>query len=572
MEPVKEGSPAKGGSVARSWNTRCTKELGLLVLLLATYLAVFIATISDYGITWDSALGELYLGDKYLHFFQTLDPAGLDFDVDDVPVHRRADHPDFFATAGFARKNPEHVWGLGPTLSALTKYVFYTRLALLDPVDAHHLAGGLQMTVLLAVIAVFARRHFGFWPAVIAGSSLALHPRLWAHAHNNPKDVPLVVLFSLAAITLYSGVARRRPRRIVAAAILWGAALAAKASALVVPLLAAPAVLGALRGRPATEPPPESHGSRWSVAAALAAMPLIAFATALALWPYLATDFPRHLMQHVQWLLTRSTGGSPNWTTDAVGNLLITTPIPILAMAAVGFVALAGRWRRRPDERGLHLMILAWLALPILRVSVPHSRDYDGIRHWMEVLPALAVLAGLGGGLLIDCNRWAGRWRGGVAVVLLLGAFGPILAWNVLHHPDQLLYFNAVTGGLAGARERGNPDANDYWGSSYRRGLAWINENAGPDSLLIVGVGEHIVAAVAEIRLREDVQLLPVREAVERLASRTPIGRPDQAVYLMYITRPAFYTDLARLAEEGLQPIHEITADGVPILKIFRLK
>ena len=88
---------------------------------------------------------------------------------------------------------------------------------------------------------------------------------------------------------------------------------------------------------------------------------------------------------------------------------------------------------------------------------------------------------------------------------------------------------------------------------------------------LLEGAG-HVVEAVADIRLRADIRLLSVVETVKKLARREPFGRPDQGVYVMYVTRPAFYNDLARSAERGLSPVHEITVDGLPILKIFRLQ
>jgi hypothetical protein len=314
--------------------------------------------------------------------------------------------------------------------------------------------------------------------------------------------------------------------------------------------------------------------TRRRIGAALIAGVPVAFVTLIAGWPWLGADFPRHLVRHVRWLTTRATGGDAEWSAHALGTLSITTPLPILALMLLGLVAIGLRWRRYASERSLHLMILAWLVMPILRVSVPYARDYDGMRHWMEVLPAIAILVGLGGGLVVERLRLADRPRArvAVAVALPLVAFGPTLVWNVRHHPDELLYYNALIGGLRGAHARGLADANDYWASSYRRGLAWIDANAGPDSFLVVGVGEHVVEAVADVRLRGDVRLLSLVETVKKLARREPFGRPDQNVFLMYVTRPAFYNELVLSAERGLTPVHEITADGVPILKIFRLQ
>ena len=41
-----------------------------LPLFVIGFLAVHWVTLKDYGLTWDSALGEIYLGDKYFHYFK----------------------------------------------------------------------------------------------------------------------------------------------------------------------------------------------------------------------------------------------------------------------------------------------------------------------------------------------------------------------------------------------------------------------------------------------------------------------------------------------------------------------
>jgi hypothetical protein len=52
------------------------------------------------------------------------------------------------------------------------------------------------------------------------------------------------------------------------------------------------------------------------------------------------------------------------------------------------------------------------------------------------------------------------------------------------------LYYNQLTGGLDGARDRFlGTEASDYWASSYRQGMEWLNEHA-PE-------GSHVAALIA---------------------------------------------------------------------------
>jgi len=229
--------------------TTCA-DRSFILLLAGLYLLLFVATLSDYGITWDEAAGELYLGDRYLHFFTSLDTGYLDVGADDIDVYARPDHPESFRLSGFSKANPHHTAGVGPTLSAVTKHVFYTRLQWLDPIDAHHLAPGL-----LVALFFFTSSRLVRGPAVIAILVLATYPRLRAHAHTNVKDVPAAVLLSLALLCAYRGLLGGRPASVVLAAVLQGLALGAKANAVFVPfIILPPYVLHLWRRRRAGRP------------------------------------------------------------------------------------------------------------------------------------------------------------------------------------------------------------------------------------------------------------------------------------------------------------------------------
>lgn len=166
----------------------------------------------------------------------------------------------------------------------------------------------------------------------------------------------------------------------------------------------------------------------------------------------------------------------------------ITTPIAILAFAAYGFLSLIWQhWMSREekdhDPKPLAL-VLIWVALPLLLYVALRPNTYDGIRHFLFLLPGIACLAGLG---FVDAwqrfNAWTARF--GLTTIAIVSSLA-ILAGMVQLHPYQLSHFNGFVGGVKGAN--GKYDT-EYWLTSYRAAMEWINEkeaeNEEPFSVLV---------------------------------------------------------------------------------------
>jgi hypothetical protein len=245
---------------------------------------------------------------------------------------------------------------------------------------------------------------------------------------------------------------------------------------------------------------------------------------------------------------------------------------------AVGIVlAIVGI--RTGTKREQNALLLAWLVLPVLRVMLPKVHDYDGVRHFIEYSVPLGVLTALG---LVSITTWlrnklsvrlAAPWA--IALALLVGSALPFV-WGyrlVAIHPHQLVYFNMLTGGARGAQENWD-DATDYWGSSYRQATAWLNDNAERAAVVTVPVASHIMFSTRSLWLRDDIQLLagPMeRIDLNRLRRLYRLVRhPERPIYFAYITRRNWYTDIVHLLEARAEPAHVISADGAPIIKIFR--
>jgi hypothetical protein len=169
----------------------------------------------------------------------------------------------------------------------------------------------------------------------------------------------------------------------------------------------------------------------------------------------------------------------------------ISTPVPYLILAAVGVAAALARrpspaFRDRSRVRHEYLY-LAWLIGPPLVPILLDSAVYDEWRHISFVYPALLMFAVLGARRLWNAaSASAGRtralaWVGGGLGALWVGWVGVTM---VQLHPYQAVYFNELVGGTAGASGRYEMD---YWGLSYREGLAHLLDQHPSGTLAVFG-------------------------------------------------------------------------------------
>jgi hypothetical protein len=144
--------------------------------------------------------------------------------------------------------------------------------------------------------------------------------------------------------------------------------------------------------------------------------------------------------------------------------LAIKLPIALLAgcLPALAF-AVAARWAGQPPPRRTRYEIgfIGFVAIfPVLLQVTLHSPIFSGMRHFLFIVPPLAVLAGIGWDRSIALIA---RWRRSAAVAAG-GILAAALLWDagvlVRLHPHQYLFYNALVGGLKGADGR---YATDYW-------------------------------------------------------------------------------------------------------------
>ena len=518
--------------------------------MIAGLFAFCIPALDQYNVTWDEALGDLFFGQRYLSFFTTFDPVYLDFSSDPYP----ASHQPDLRFSAFRNRPWEH-YPVASTLAAVCSTLLSGWFGLLDPFDGYHTVNLLLAALLVWVLLRVLAKRFGLLAATAALGLLLSSPRVFCHLMANIKDFPLMVFYSLTAIAFFRAYEAGSTRGLLASGALWGFSLGTKANALFLPLI--PLALIALGGLP--------EGWRFRrarLALALLGAGVLGAAVMVAVWPYLWGDPLGRFGENLSFVVLREGTTRPESFAPVLQAITLTTPPAFLVLFAVGLVpTLKMAWRRQREA----LLLLVWIAAVLGRYLVPQAVNYDGVRHFLELFPAMAAVAGLGVAWLASGTAalLPGLPRRWVRAAVLLLALSPGL-WALLRtHPFQIAYWNVFAGGYAGARASDLPQACDYWGTSYRLGLGWLNENAEPNALVAVPVIEHAVRLVAPQRLRRDLVLLPVTTPYAphitperlRLTRQAALERP------LYVMRDCL---------ERLEPEVEWQLDGEPVLAIYR--
>jgi hypothetical protein len=429
-------------------------KLWALGLTLLGLLVIF-ATYRDYGISWDEPVQSQF-GEDLVRYYAS----GLE--------DRRVN--EF-----------RHMRFYGPLFELATALLYATNHE--AKYEIRHLS--IAIMGLLAILGVMriACQVPGRWAVVYSCLALAMMPRFYGHAFINSKDIPFACCFvwSMAGLIALS----REPRswrRVVFAGVALGLTLSVRPGGL--PLLLG--LYGCLmaiglwsRG--------ELGVKDWGRPALLSvAVWLIAWTGMVLLWPWAheapianpiaairaALSFPDIFPVLFDGRISMSDALPRSFHAKY---LLITTPPVILLLSLIGLGA-SIRWQRRGrtmPETLLAASLQLWLIAPLAIIALGRPNVYDGIRHILFVLPAVALFAGWGAAWLVDAMPKPEQ-RTLMAVVL-----GMALALPVFHlvrlHPYQMTYFNFFVGGLEGAYGRYE---TDYWLLSYKEAMEWINDRA----------------------------------------------------------------------------------------------
>jgi hypothetical protein len=118
-------------------------------------------------------------------------------------------------------------------------------------------------------------------------------------------------------------------------------------------------------------------------------------------------------------------------------------------------------------------------------------------------------------------------------------------------HPYEYVYFNELAGGVRGASRAYEMD---YWATSYRETMAYINREALPDATVVVGSAEELF----------DVYARPDLHLARTPAAKTQDGKPE---FAMITTRSN--ADLGFFSQAPV--VFRVEVDGATLALVRRV-
>ena len=138
-----------------------------------------------------------------------------------------------------------------------------------------------------------------------------------------------------------------------------------------------------------------------------------------------------------------------------------------LLAAGVATVAIV-LWNPAADPKRKSILLMLALAalLPLVIAMVKRPALYNGIRHFIFVVPAMAALAGVGFAALSDWFKdYSRRTQAAFVAMVAIGLALP-LAEMIRLHPYQYTHFNHIAGTIRAADDR---YMLDYWGLALKQ-------------------------------------------------------------------------------------------------------
>lgn len=405
----------------------------------ALYLVVALATFRGYGITWDESVQSRY-GELALRYYTTL---GADTSA------------DRFLNLRF----------YGPLFEMIPAAI-YSMTPFAWKYDVRHLCIALTgFLALLGVGAFCARAGVRPWVGQLA---LLFLPQFYGHSFNNSKDIPFAcaVVWTMTAMARLLDEERFSRKWTLLAGLALGCSLAIRVGAL---LFVAIVFLVLVVER------------RWRALPSFAAACAIGWIVMVLAWPWAqhapvanpitafgeAVSFPISYPVFFEGRVWQSSALPARYLTEL---LTLTTPPLMIAFVITGLCAAIKRHTTHA------VLAMAWFVIPIVLFVLTKPNVYDGIRHFLFLLPAMAILAALA----LEEVRWMHP-----AVLVL-----PVVAMLRLH-PYEMTYFNSLAGGTAVAQQRYE---TDYWASSYREAALWLSAHATqrPARVLVAGTSYSV--------------------------------------------------------------------------------
>jgi hypothetical protein len=450
-EPARSFTQYRTAGVSRATTIICDR---LAVAVLAAVGVAAVLTFRDYGLSWDDYAHSQY-GDLLLRFYAS----GL--------RDRRA----------LTWVNLYYYGGGFDLLSAAVAKVSPFTLF-----ETRRLVGAAVGIAGLFVTWRIGRRVAGPVAGFVALTLLAACPLYYGQMFINPKDAPFAVTMAILLFALVRAL-DEYPRASTATVVLVGLGFGLAFGSRIMgafgglEFLAALAFIGAVQAR--TEGLAAAGSQLRRFVLSLLPAVLLAYLVMALVWPWAVADplnpfraleyFSRFFEKPWSELFAGAVIPVPDMPRSYVPTLLaLKLPELFLLLGlsgAAGAVIMIARRDLCVRRRAVLLLITLAALLPVAVTIGVRPAMYNGIRHFVFILPPLTVLGGFAAAWLVDAMPHVLFLRIGAGVVFALGLALPAIAMTRLH-PYEYTYFNQLAGGVKGVRER---YMLDYWGLSLKQ-------------------------------------------------------------------------------------------------------
>jgi hypothetical protein len=434
----------------------------LAIIVLAVVGLVASLTFRDYGLGWDD-----YTHAEYADLLLRMYSSG-------------------FKDTGALSFANLYMYGGGFDMTAALLH----KVIPLELFETRRLLGAVVGIVGLAVTWRLGRRVGGPLAGLAALLLLALCPTFYGHMFMNPKDAPFavaMVILMLGLVRLAEEYPSPSPRTVLIVGLGAGLSIGSR-------ILGGLALIYAVVGfMPLLLDEIRAHGGREAsrrfmhVVYVLLPGLILGYLVMGLIWPWsiMEPGNPFHALTYFSHFFEKP------WKEMFDGALVSVPDMPwsylptlfalqlpevllALSIAAIVATLLA---LPRDDVSGRRKTILLMLTLaavlPIAVAIVKRPALYNGIRHFIFVIPPMTVLAGTAfawGMNWLKENRRS--WQPVALVVFLFGLLLP-LGEMIRLHPYQYTHFNHIAGTVRGADDH---YMLDYWGLAFKQASDGLRE------------------------------------------------------------------------------------------------
>jgi hypothetical protein len=439
---------------------RTCDDLAMLVLAVVALIAAL--TFRDYGLGWDD-----YTHAEYADLLLRMYGSG-------------------FKDTGALSFANLYMYGGGFDMAAALLH----KVIPLELFETRRLLGAVVGVIGLAVTWRLGRRVGGPVAGLAALLLLALCPTFYGHMFMNPKDAPFavaMVILMLGLVRLAEQYPNPSPRTILIVGLGAGLSIGSR-------ILGGLALVYALVGFiPLLLEDARTHSAREAahrfVHVVCVLMPglILGYLVMGLIWPWsiMEPGNPFHALTYFSHFFEKP------WKEMFDGALVSVPDMPwsylptlfalqlpevllgLLIAGVVGSLMSLSRNNVSGRRKTIFLMLTLAATLPLLIAMVKRPALYNGIRHFIFVIPPMTVLAGVafawGMNWLKENRR---NWQPAAVAVFSFGLLLP-LSEMIRLHPYQYTHFNHIAGTV---RSADTLFMLDYWGLAFKQASDGLRE------------------------------------------------------------------------------------------------